>query len=194
MKPARFRQPALALLLALAFRAFPARADDSSPPLDPAAALASLHVPEGFVIEQVAAEPLVLDPVAIDWGADGRLWVAEMLDYPLGLDGQGKPGGRICFLEDMDGDGRYDRSTEFLTGVAFPTGLMAWRDGVLVTAEGELFFARDTSGDGRADERHTIFSGFNPGNQQHRVNGLRWGMDGWVYLANGDSGGRIKSA
>ncbi|HEX4145087.1 MAG TPA: PVC-type heme-binding CxxCH protein [Pirellulales bacterium] len=162
-------------------------------PLDPAAGLASLHVPAGFHVELVAAEPLIMDPVAFDWGPDGKLWVAEMLDYPLGLDNAGKPGGKICFLEDTDGDGRYDRSTEFLTDVAFPTGLMAWRDGVLVTAAGELFFARDTDGDGRADERRVLLAGFHPGNQQHRVNGPRWGMDGWCYLANGDSGGRVES-
>jgi putative membrane-bound dehydrogenase-like protein len=163
------------------------------PPLDPAAALASLVVPAGFHVELVAAEPLVMDPVAFDWGPDGKLWVAEMLDYPLGLDNQGQPGGKIVYLQDTDGDGRYDRSTEFLADVPFPTGLMAWRDGVLVTAAGELFFARDTDGDGRADERRTLFAGFNPGNQQHRVNGLRWGMDGWCYLANGDSGGKVES-
>ncbi len=141
----------------------------------------------------MAAEPLVAAPVAFDWGPDGKLWVAEMIDYPLGLDNQGQPGGRICYLEDTDGDGRFDRRTLFLDGVAFPNGVMAWRDGVLVTAAGEVFFARDTDGDGKADERKTLFAGFNPGNQQHRVNGLRWGMDGWFYLANGDSGGVIES-
>ncbi len=183
------------LLLGIALSGVPllARADDLPPPLEPAAGLASLHVPAGYRVEQVAAEPLVTSPVALDWGPDGRLWVAEMIDYPLGLDNQGQPGGRICYLEDTDGDGRYDRRASFLDGVAFPNGVMAWRDGVLVTAAGELFFARDTDGDGKADERKTLFDGFKPGNQQHRVNGPRWGMDGWCYLANGDSGGVIQS-
>lgn len=130
------------LLLGIALSGVPllARADDLPPPLEPAAGLASLHVPAGYRVEQVAAEPLVTSPVALDWGPDGRLWVAEMIDYPLGLDNQGQPGGRICYLEDTDGDGRYDRRASFLDGVAFPNGVMAWRDGVLVTAAGELFF------------------------------------------------------
>jgi putative membrane-bound dehydrogenase-like protein len=183
----------LALSLALLGAALRARADDLSTPLDPAAGLASLHVPAGFHVELVAAEPLVTSPVAFDWGPDGKLWVAEMIDYPLGLDNAGQAGGNICYLEDTNGDGRYDRRVTFLEGVAFPNGVMAWRDGVLVTAAGEVFFARDTDGDGRADEQKTLFAGFKPGNQQHRVNGPRWGMDGWCYLANGDSGGVVES-
>ena len=83
--------------------------DDSIRASGKEAALAAFEVREGFRIELVAAEPLVMDPVAIDWGADGRLWVAEMADYPLGIDGKGKPGGRVRFLEDTAGDGRYDR-------------------------------------------------------------------------------------
>ncbi|HEY1785325.1 MAG TPA: PVC-type heme-binding CxxCH protein, partial [Pirellulales bacterium] len=181
------------LIAWLFFPAVVAQADDLPPPLAPAAAAKTLRVPAGLRVEQVAAEPLVASPVAIDWGPDGKLWVAEMIDYPLGLDNAGKPGGRICYLLDTDGDGRYDRRVSFLDDVAFPNGVMAWRDGVLVTAAGEVFFARDTNGDGRADERRTLFEGFKLGNQQHRVNGPRWGMDGWCYLANGDSGGLIQS-
>ncbi len=191
-----FRRAAACCFLGLGLASWgtlAAQADDLPRPLDPAAALETIHVPAGFRVELLAAEPLIAGPVAFDWGPDGKFWVAEMIDYPLGLDGQGQPGGRICYLEDTDGDGRFDRRTSFLDGVAFPNGVMAWRDGVLVTAAGELFFARDTDGDGRADERKTLYSGFVPGNQQHRVNGPRWGMDGWCYLANGDSGGLIKS-
>ncbi len=71
----------------------------------PAASLRAIHVHPGFTVEQVAVEPLVVDPVAFDWGPDGRLWVAEMRDYPSGLDVDGKPGGQIRCLEDSDGDG-----------------------------------------------------------------------------------------
>ena len=159
--------------------------DDSIEPTGKEASLAALHVREGFRVELVAAEPLVMDPVAIDWGADGRLWVAEMADYPLGLDGKGKPGGRVRFLEDTDGDGRYDRSVLFLEGVNFPNGVKAWRDGVLVTAAPEIIFARDTDGDGRVDVREVLYRGFSEGNQQLRVNGLRWGLDNWIHCASG---------
>jgi len=150
-------------------------------------------------IELVAAEPLVADPVAFDWGPDGRLWVAEMGDYPNGAtwnkagDPVGEAGGRVKLLTDTDGDGRYDHASLFLDKVPFPTGVKSWRKGVLVGAAPEVFYAEDTDGDGRADRRETLFEGFSEGNQQHRVNGLRWGLDNWLYLANGDSGGSIKS-
>src|SRR5262245_43214685 len=62
----------------------------------------------GFTVELVSSEPSIVDPVAIDFGADGRLWVLEMHDYPLGMDGNGKPGGRVKVLQDTDGDGRYE--------------------------------------------------------------------------------------
>src|SRR5205807_3581645 len=122
-------------------------------PKSPAASLRCLKARPGFVVEQVAAEPLVMDPVAFAWGPDGKLWVVEMADYPLGMDGKGKPGGRIKYLEDTDGDGRYDKATLFLDGIPFPTDVMPWRKGVLVTAAPDIFYAEDTDGDGRADKR-----------------------------------------
>src|SRR5690606_28140646 len=94
----------------------------------------TFRVKKGFRVELVAAEPLVIDPVAIDFGADGRLWVCEMRDYPTGMDGNWKPGGVIKVLRDTDRDGRYDRATEFLGGLPFPTGVMEWRKGVLICA------------------------------------------------------------
>ena len=154
-------------------------------PLEPEASLQRIHVRDGYRVELVAAEPLVQDPVAIDWGADGRLWIAEMADYPMGMDGEGKPGGRIRWLEDTDQDGRYDKSVVFMQDVSFPNGVMAWRDGVLVTAAPEIFYAEDQTGDGIADVKETLFSGFVEGNQQLRVNGLRWGLDNWIHCASG---------
>jgi len=99
--------------------------------------------------------------------------------------------GRIRVLEDIDQDGVYDKATTFLDGLAFPNGIQCWRGGVIVTMAPEIFYAEDTDGDGKADLRETLYQGFTEGNQQHRVNGLRWGLDGWLYLANGDSGGEI---
>lgn len=166
---------------------------DMPPPQSPEEALASFQLRPGFRIELVAAEPLVVDPVYLDWSADGRLWVVELRDYPLGMDGKGKPGGVVKVLDDTDGDGRYDKATPFLEDVPFPTSVMPWRKGVLLAAAPDLFYAEDTDGDGRADVRQVLFTGFNPGNQQHRVNGFEWGLDGWIYAANGDSGGKVKS-
>ena len=163
------------------------------PPKSPEESLASMRVRPGFKVELVASEPLVVDPVAFDWGPDGRFWVVEMRDYPLGIDGRGKSGGVIKYLEDTDGDGRYDKATVFLDQVHFPNGIMAWRKGVIVSAAPEIFYAEDTDGDGKADVRKPILVGFNEGNQQHRVNGFEYGLDNWVYAANGGSGGTIRS-
>ncbi|MDP6446522.1 MAG: FG-GAP-like repeat-containing protein, partial [Pirellulaceae bacterium] len=166
---------------------------DQPPPKTIQQSLRTFEFPPDLQLELVAAEPLIADPVAFDWSPDGSLWVAEMGDYPLGVDGFGKPGGRVRRLTDTDGDGVYDQSELFLDGVRFPTGVKVWRNGVLVSTAPDLFYAEDTDGDGRADKRQILFTGFVEGNQQHRVNGLRWGLDNWLYLANGDSGGEIKS-
>ena len=163
------------------------------PPKSPEGALASMRLASGFQIELVASEPLVIDPVHLDWDDRGRLWVVEMRDYPLGLDGRGKPGGRVNVLHDDDGDGRMDRVVPFLTDLAFPSSVLPFGKGALVAAAPDLFYAEDTDGDGRADVRRVLFTGFTEGNQQHRFNGFEWGLDGWLYLANGDSGGTVKS-
>ncbi len=149
----------------------------------------ALHFPPGFTVELAACEPEVEDPIAFDWDAHGRLYVVEMGDYPTGVRGS----GRVKLLEDVDRDGRYERATTFLEGLSFPTGVTPWRDGVLVTCAPDIFFARDTDGDRVADVREVLYTGFVEGNPQHRVNGLWWGLDGWYWGANGDSGGEIVS-
>jgi putative membrane-bound dehydrogenase-like protein len=168
-------------------------------PRNPEQSLASITTRPNLRVELVAAEPLIRDPVAFDWDVQGRLWVVEMGDYPNGRDIQpltandsgNRGGGRVRVLEDTDNDGRYDKATTFLDGLPFPNGIAMWRNGVVITAAPDIVFAEDTDGDLVADRRQVLFTGFTEGNQQHRVNGLRWGMDGLLYLANGDSGGEI---
>ena len=154
-------------------------------PRDPEATRTGIHVPPGFRVELVAAEPDVLDPVAFDWDAQGRLWVVEMADYPSGMDGQGQPGGRVRVLEDQDHDGRYETSRLFAEGLSFPNGILCWRDGVIVTAAPQILLLRDTDGDGACDSEEVLLAGFMEGNQQLRVNGLRWGLDNSVWCASG---------
>ena len=167
---------------------------ESVPASSPQQALGQIEVANPFVVELIAAEPLTQDPVDFDWGPDGKLWVVEMADYPNGLDGNGSPGGRVRVLEDRDGDGTYDTSTLFADQLSTPNGILVWREGVLVTACPDVLYLADTTGDGKADHIEKLYTGFAPGNQQHRVNGLRWGLDHWIYLANGDSGGTVRSA
>jgi putative membrane-bound dehydrogenase-like protein len=151
----------------------------ASKPLSPEESAKKWHVREGYRIELVAAEPVVLDPVAFDWDEQGRLWVIEMADYPMGMDGNGKAGGRVVRLEDTDHDGRYDKRHVIVSDLSYPTGILTWREGVIVTAAPDIFFI---SPDGT---KKVLYTGFSTGNQQLRVNGLRWGMDGWVYCAAG---------
>ncbi|MEX2285786.1 MAG: PVC-type heme-binding CxxCH protein, partial [Planctomycetaceae bacterium] len=167
--------------------------NDVPGPKSPEESLKAMVARPGFTVELVASEPLVRDPVAFEWGPDGKLWVVEMADYPVGIDGNGKPGGRIRVLQDTDGDGKYDHAKLFLDGLNFPNGVMPWRNGVLITAAPDIIYAEDTDGDGHADRQEVLYTGFGQGNQQHRVNGLAWGLDNWIYCANGDSGGRIQS-
>src|SRR5207302_10424686 len=116
-------------------RSFNALLGEMEPaPRSPEASLKSIRVAAGFQVELVAAEPLVEDPIAFAWGPDGKLWVVEMGDYPLGVDGKGKAGGRIKYLESTKGDGKYDKATVFLDNLAFPTGVLPWRKGMLNTS------------------------------------------------------------
>ena len=152
----------------------------------------AMEYDDALTVELVASEPLISDPVYFDWGADGTLWVVEMGDYPMGVDGAGKPGGQVRRLEDQNGDGVYDQSVVFLSGLNFPTGVFPWGRGVFISAAPEILYAEDRDHDGRADYQKVWYTGFNEGNQQHRVNGFSYGLDHWLYGANGDSGGRIR--
>jgi putative membrane-bound dehydrogenase-like protein len=162
---------------------------DVPPPKSPTESLAAIQLRAGFTAELVASEPLIESPVSFNWDAQGRLWVVEMPDYPLGMDGQGKPGGKVKILTDSKGDGHYDKATTFLDSLPFPNGIMPWRDGVLVSSAPDILFVKEK--DGQPIERRVLFTGFREGNQQHRENGFEWGLDGWLYGANGDSGGTV---
>jgi putative membrane-bound dehydrogenase-like protein len=162
-------------------------------PKSPAQSLQCLKARPGFTVELMAAEPVVMSPIAFAWAPDGKFWVVEMGDYPLGVDGKNKFGGKVKVLEKSRPDGPYDKATVFLDNLGYPTGVTPWGKGVIVTCAPDIFYAEDTDGDGKADKKVVLFTGFREGNQQHRVNGLVWGLDNWLYGANGDSGGTVKS-
>lgn len=156
-------------------------------PTTPEESIARMSVPPGYVVELVAAEPDVQSPVAMAWDEKGRLFVAEMTDYPIT-----RGGGRIRLLEDPDEKGRRRKSTVFAEGIPFPTGVSPFRGGLLVSAAPDLLFLKDEDGDGRADRREPLLTGFAEGNQQLRVNAPLRGLDNWIYLCNGRSGGRVQ--
>lgn len=149
-------------------------------PKSPTESLATIKVRDGLRIELVATEPMVQSPVAIDFGADGKLWVAEMRDYGC-KDGETcPPAGRVSVLEDRDSNGTFETATVFLDKIAEPMGVCVWRKGVLISAVPDLIYAEDTNGDGKADVVQKMFTGFSAENPQARLNTLAVGLDGWL--------------
>jgi len=159
-------------------------------PLEPASALKSFRIHPGFHLEQVAAEPMVINPVSACYDADGRLYVVEMCGYPYP---EKTPSGRVARLEDRDGDGRFDSRTVFLDGLAWPTGVVPYDGGVFVAVAPDLLYAKDTDGDGAADVKKVMFTGFGTENVQGLFNGLLWGPDGWIYGVTSSNGGEIRN-
>jgi putative membrane-bound dehydrogenase-like protein len=159
-------------------------------PLDPAQALASFRVPAGFQLEAVAVEPLVTNPVSVCFDADGRLYVVEMRGYPFP---EQVPSGGVALLEDRDGDGRFETRSRFLAGLSWPTSIVPYKGGVFIAAAPHILYAKDTSGDGVADIKEVMFTGFGTENVQGLVNGLLWGPDNWIYGVTSSNGGTIRN-
>lgn len=151
------------------------------PPYDPDEALGTFQIEDGFQIELFAAEPDVEDPIAIEFDESGRIFVVENSGYPLNVEGKV---GRVKLLSDTNGDGRPDRTTTFVEGLTMPTGVMAWRGGIIVTDPPEVLYFEDTDGDGHADERQGLLAGFPFNNPQHTVSSPYYGIDNWIYLSH----------
>jgi putative membrane-bound dehydrogenase-like protein len=165
-------------------------------PLSPAEALAGLVVEPGYRVDLAVAEPLVQSPVAIAFDERGRMYVAENRGYPDPLEDEpaSPPQGVVALLTDTDGDGRYDRRTDFATGLTYPNGVMPWDGGVFVTVAPDLLYLKDTNGDGIADDRRVVLTGFNANKTaQIRFSHPTLGPDGWIYFTSGLNGGRVTS-
>jgi putative membrane-bound dehydrogenase-like protein len=158
-----------------------------SPALSPAEALKTFHMPPGYRLELVASEPMVVDPILVDFDPDGRMWVVEMLGFMpdrSGTDSR-EPTGRVAVLEDLDDDGRMDRRTVFLDKLILPRALKVLDRGVLVGEPPNLWLARDTNGDLRADTSELVRNDYGrlAGNPEHNANSLHWGLDNWIYTS-----------
>jgi putative membrane-bound dehydrogenase-like protein len=168
---------------------------DRHPALSPADALKNFRIEPGLRIELVVAEPLVINPVAFVFDGPRRLFVAEGRGYPDALEGGSKTTeGRVALLEDPDGDGRFDRRTEFATGLGYVNGLALWRGGVFVTAAPDILYLKDTNGDGIADMQRVVLTGFDiTKTAQLRVSHPTLGFDGKMYVTSGLNGGKVTS-
>ena len=160
----------------------------------------TFDIRDGFTMDPIAHEPLVMDPVAAVYGPDGRLWVVEMTDYPY-TDKKNDvpfqerttdlPIGRVRILEDSDGDGRFDRSDLLTDNLSWPTGIALYDGGAYVCATPDLWYFKDTDGDRRADVRRKVFTGFRKLNVQAVINNLVWGPDNKIYGAGSSNSGQI---
>src|SRR5438270_7483124 len=162
--------------------------------LSPSEELATFQIAKGFRAELVACEPNVIDPVAINFDEDGRMYVTEMPGYPNDGVATGTiTSGRIKLLEDLDGDGFYEHCTLFAQGLRLPTCAMPWNGGVLVGNAPDIVYLKDTDGDGKANTMRTLYTGFDLSNSEQLIDGLQGGLDNWVYGCAGTAGGTIRS-
>src|SRR5687768_13067796 len=185
-------------LLAFAGRSFAADPEPDAgqlpriPPTEPDKALATFKVKPGFRIELAAAEPQVRDPVALSFDEDGRMYVVEMRDYSERRD---ERLGQVRMLQDEDNDGRFEKSTVFADGLPWPTAVICYGGGVFVAATPDILFLKDTDGDGKADERRIVFTGFGKGierlNVQALPNSFNWSLDNRIHGATGPNGGQM---
>lgn len=160
-------------------------------PRSPRESLQSMQVHPDFRVELFASEPEVVDPVEMAFDARGRIFVAEMLDLPYDPEPGQQPRSRIRLLEDIDGDGRLDSSRIFADRLQQVTSVLPWKGGLLVTAAPDIIYLKDTSGDGRADRREVLFSGFALVDPEARITNLRFGVDNWIYASNNGRTGEI---
>ncbi len=128
-----------------------------------------------------AENPLLHKPIQMNFDARGRLWVASSELYPQIEPGQAAT-DKIVVLEDTTGAGHADQATVFADGLLIPTGVEVGDGGVYVAQSTELLHFRDTDGDGKADERRTVLSGFGTEDTHHNLHTLRWGVDGRLYM------------
>jgi len=163
-------------------------------PKSPERALETFEVADGFEIQIVASEPQIQEPIVVSYDESGQMYVAEYLKFPSHHGKSDGPNGRIRLLTDEDADGHYETSRVFANGIAWPTGICPWKGGIFVVAAPDLWYLKDTDGDGDADVRTKIYTGFGFRNDEGTANNLKWGLDNWIYGAGSNSGGEIRPA
>jgi putative membrane-bound dehydrogenase-like protein len=164
------------------------------PSKTPAEALKTFETVDGFRMELVAAEPLVYNPVAACFDEDGNLYVCELRDYPYKPQPGKQPLGRVRLLRDTKGTGVYDQSHVFAEDLQWPAGIVPWKGGVFVASCPDIWYLKDTDGDGKAEVRRKVYTGFGVENPQAIVNNLQFWLDHKVYGTTAGNGGEVRHA
>ena len=155
--------------------------------------LKTFQLSEDFKAELFLSEPKVMSPTEMAWDEFGKLYVAEMLDYPEDPPPGTPARSQIRLLEDKDGDGTYEHAVVFADHVLEVSGLHPWKGGLLVTAAPDILWMKDNDGDGKADVRKVLYTGFPLVNPEARITNLRYGLDNWFYGAQNGNDGKITS-
>ncbi len=148
--------------------------------LSPKDELDAFEVDPRFDVNLFASEeefPDIACPIQMRWDAKGRLWVSCSTTYPHVYPGQ-KPNDKLVILEDVDGDGKADKSTVFANDLHIPLSFVLGNGGVYISEEPDLVFLKDTDGDGKADFRRRIFTGFGTEDSHHALHDFVWTPDG----------------
>nr|MBX2817220.1 hypothetical protein [Saprospiraceae bacterium] len=143
--------------------------------------LASFSLASGLTMNAYASDPMIANPIGMNWDLEGRAWVATSSTYPHILPGR-EPNDRIVILEDTNDDGVADTSIVFADGLLVPQSVMPVQGGAYVCSTTEFLFLADTNGDDRADLRQTIYDGFGNADVHHMIHGLRWAPWGDLFF------------
>ncbi len=156
--------------------------------------------PGALILTNFAGSDLTPSPACLAVAATGEVFVGVDQIGSLGKD----PGkGSIIKLIDKDNDGKPESHTEF-AAVDNPRGIIAMGDKVFVLhtvfekgiATGmDLVVFEDKNNDGVADgpskpliEHISAPKFLQSRGTDHATNGIRMGIDGWIYIAVGDFG------
>ncbi len=179
---------ALAFLAGTFFSCSEQKYPDSKTPEE---SMKTFKIDDRFEVQLFAAEPVVKDPVSMIFDEKGDVYVVEMPDYPYKPE-SGPGNGIIKKLLDTNGDGVMDDFVVFADHIADATSILPWKDGLLVTAAPDIWYMQDTNGDGKADKREKVFSGFFQDNQEAQITNLRFNVDNWIYASNHGQQGEIQ--
>ncbi len=158
------------------------------PPTEPKDALKTFVLKPGYKLELVASEPLIASPVAVAWDENSRLYVVEMRGYSENRD---EKLSRVKLLESTKGDGIYDKATVFADGLLWATAVACWDGGVFVGDAPHIYYMKDTDGDGKADIKKIVFTGFGTQNVQGLLNTFLWTFDNRIHGTASSNGGTI---